>query len=242
MMKIVQTMLLGCTLLFPLHVRGAEMHAEGLDGQGNRPPIVATDEYAFDSGFGTTNVAGYGAGGSMFWLNQFNVIAGLEVITAVRIAWGTGPAGVPAEALVFQDPNNDGNPTDITPSDLLASSAIVSGLGPSNTFLTDAMPNVFVGTAGSSFFVGVCMSNLPGQFPARLDATDPDHGRSWFTSDSRTSGIDCSNPNGAGDGPLVLWDSINTQFPGDWMVRANATGAVVAVQGLDWGSVKALYR
>jgi hypothetical protein len=160
----------------------------------------------------------------------------------VRIAWGDGPAGVPAQVLIFDDPNNDGNPTDITPANLLGSSNIVCGAGPTNTFLAYAMPNVFVGNAGESFFVGVCMSNLPGQFPARLDASDPDHRRSWFTSDARTSGIDCTNPNSAGDGPLVLWDSINTQFPGDWMVRANATSPVVSVESAHWGDVKVLYR
>ena len=237
MMKIVQTMLLGCTLLFPLHVRGAEMHADGLDGQGNRPPIVATDEYAFDSGFGTTNVAGYGAGGSMFWLNQFNVIAGLEVITAVRIAWGTGPAGVPAEALVFQDPNNDGNPTDITPSDLLASSAIVSGLGPSNTFLTYAMPNVFVGTAAEAFRGRL---HQPPDNSRALDATDRIIGGAGSLL-TRGRAASIARIERRGDGPLMLWDSINThprRLDGpSQRHRRGRSGA-----GTRLGNVKALYR
>ena len=76
-MRTLRLILVGGALLTSVNARAADVQADR-PGQPVGSPVIATDEYAFDSGFGTTNVAGYGAGGSMFWLNQFTVVGGLE--------------------------------------------------------------------------------------------------------------------------------------------------------------------
>jgi hypothetical protein len=201
------------------------------------PPEITADEYALDDGTGN---ATWGASGqTYFWLNQFTVIAGLPTITAVRIAWGASATGLNGEILIFDDPNNDGDPTDITPADLLASAPVVGGAS-SNTFLTYPVGNVLVGSTGDSFFVAVCLG--PGGFPARLDNTDPDQARSWSTFGDPTTFL-CNDPNGTGSFPLeVRAFTGSILFDGDWMLRANATGGSVAVETGTWGSFKTTYK
>ena len=89
------------------------------------------------------------------WLNQFKVAPGGETINAVEIAWGWVPSGHPATIAVWRDPNGDGDPHDAI---LLWTSAPVGVVGPlTETFQRVEVPDVRVGAAGDTFFVGAYM-------------------------------------------------------------------------------------
>jgi hypothetical protein len=179
-------------------------------------PDNRDDEYMLDDGVGENSV-GLTSGGTIIWLNQFQVIAGFERIVDVGVAWGQVPAGRSAEVLIFDDPNDDGNPQDLTPADLLWSAPVTTEGGDSDTFFQYPAPNVFVGNEGDVFFVGVCCSQPAGEYPARIDQTFS-MGQSWVGGDDAL-GFTCADPNAGSLGMLNLIDGYG--LPGNWMVRAS---------------------
>jgi hypothetical protein len=116
------------------------------------------------------------------WLNQFTVQFGGEVITHLAIPWSVfQPAGITITALLYSDPNQDGNPAD----------AIALATVESQVFTEDddhilpidlarvAIPSTYIGEAGTSFFVGAMSHIEVGGYPAYADASGPSAGRSW---------------------------------------------------------------
>ena len=198
----------------------------------------ATDEYLIDDGTGENSI-GLTAGGTLYWVNRFNVIAGFETVTEVCVAWGQvfGPrAGM---VLVWDDPNNDNNPTDVTGAHVLSSLAVTSDAGNTDAYFSYNIPDVVVGAQNDAFYVGVCLPQNAGEFPARIDQTLPNNGKSWVGGDSNQS-AQCTNPNGGNVvSPMITIDSAG--LPGDWMVRANATASTTPVEGKTWGNIKAIY-
>jgi hypothetical protein len=234
-MKIMQLLIVGLALCVAGASQAATLSAVPTPpGEGSAD---AVDEYMIDDGTGENSI-GLTAGGTIYFLNRFNVLAGFGTVTHVRVAWGqTIPA--PAMVLVWDDPNNDGNPTDVTGAHVLTSAAVVQDGGNTDTYFTYDVTDAGVGATGDAFYVGVCASNPPAQFPARIDQTAPNNARSWVGGDGSQS-AQCTNPNGGNVVfPLGLIDSFG--FPGDWMVRANATGTT-PVEARTWGGIKATYN
>lgn len=174
-----------------------------------------SDDYTIDDGTGDVNL-GLVSGGTLVWLNQFQAFAGAEHIQRVNIAWGEIDPGRIAKIMIFADPNNDGDPQDITPAQLLWASDVVVDYSDSDIF-SEYPADAHVGSAGSYFFVGVCCDNQPGEYPARLDQTNPMQ-RSW--TGGGATGADCTDPN---EGELGLLDRIDAYgYPGNWMIRAQS--------------------
>lgn len=183
--------------------------------------FTSSDDYLLDDGTGETNLAWSAAvAGDLFALNQFNVAAGLGTLTGISIAWGTGIGGGPAFLLVFSDPNNDGDPTDITAADLLYSQAIFTEPGPTDDYLKYDVGSVALGAVGDSFFIGMWTQTPPGDFPARIDQTAP-QSRSWVAGgDAGTT--DPFNPQAS---PFTLTNLNQFGFNGNFMIRGNAIPA-----------------
>ncbi|MBT8486062.1 MAG: hypothetical protein KJO43_10815, partial [Phycisphaerae bacterium] len=100
---------------------------------------------------------GLGNDGAMIWLNQFDVLPGQEVITKVCAAFGTVPNGRTYSVAVYDDPDNDGDPSDAVL--LTRTDATVAAAG-SGTFEEVVIVPTVVGPAGDSFFVGVIMQEV----------------------------------------------------------------------------------
>jgi hypothetical protein len=196
-----------------------------------------TDEYMIDDGTGENSI-GLTAGGTIIWLNQFQVMAGAEDISAIGVAWGQVGAGRASTLLIFSDPNNDGDPSDVNVGDLLFSLPVTSEGTNTDTFYSYPVPSVNVGVDGDFFFVGVCGSQNAGEYPARIDQTFP-LGQSWVGGDGAISGFDCTNPNTGSLGVLFRIDDAG--LPGNWMVRASA-GLPSPTQNATWGQLKSMYK
>jgi hypothetical protein len=134
-----------------------------------------TAEYFHDDGVCACQVwgAGFCPGSSidLLWLNQFNVVAGGQHLTHVAIAWtGYTPEGTPGTIVIYDDPNNDGDPADAV---LVATAPTIGhnafGLGGGLTFSTVPVPPTFVGDIGDSFFVGMFMPLDCDMFAAVFD-------------------------------------------------------------------------
>ena len=191
-------------------------------------PALAIDEYVIDDGTGEINVTAGNIPTNLVFVNQFNVVQGDELITDIRIAWGDIPQGTPFTLLIFDDPNDDGNPGDITPADVLFSGPGVTGVADTDVFTEYPVPNVNAGNTGDSFFIGACVSHPETDEPARIDL-DTASQQSWFAFD--LPGTNCNDPN-ALQIPFQLLDDFG--FPGTFMIRANA---IVDLNNLVWNGV-----
>jgi hypothetical protein len=175
----------------------------GTGGRGGR----STDNYQIDDGSQESSI-GCQTGCPMFWLTQYSVLPGAEVITHVNIGWGADtPDGAPAEIYIWSDPNQDGDPTN---GRIMASAAITVSQ-PGGTVVKYDIDDTFVGIAGTSFFVGAFYDDTVGVYPAGWDNTTPVLGRNWIADNTPTD-----------PGTWSLLEDIG--LAGNWMVRANAVG------------------
>lgn len=168
--------------------------------------VAQANLYSHDDG-SSTNSIGITNGGNLAWLNQFNVVVGANNISSVSVAWGDVANGSSASIVVWNDPNNDGNPDDAqvigTPLNVVVANS------DTDTFNTYDIADVLV---NDSFFVGVFMTHAVGSYPARIDQTTS-AGKSWIAG----TGSDLND--------LVNWElSLGTidsyGYSGNWMIRA----------------------
>ena len=168
------------------------------------PNAYQHDDGGQDNGIGLTD------GGDVLWLNQFNVIPGLETINSISVTWWSQlAAGTPTTVLLYDDPNNDGDPSDA----VLITTANTPAV-PGGTTVVD-IPDTIAGAAGDSFFVAASITHLAGEFPAGIDDTSS-AGRSWIVGGGPGT-LDANNlPNNAL--PPTTVDDVG--LPGNWLIRA----------------------
>ncbi len=176
--------------------------------------------YAVDDGT-ADNAIGLGVGGNLWWANGFTAQAGAETINTVQIAFHGGyvTAGMPFKVMIYEDPDDDGNPG-TGPIALLAEAdaTVVDASG--GTF-----QDISIGpaTVAGKFFVAALINHTWGQYPAALDQTTS-AGVSWLAGSTSTA-IDPSSPFTPAPefGPFRI-DDIG--LPGNFLLRA-VGGAVV---------------
>lgn len=183
------------------------------------------DAYLLDDASGETSFGS--PTGHIGWINRFEVVHGYEVITEVLAAFGLIPAGVPVKAYVWSDPDQDGSPAD---AKVLSSAAGFTANVNSDNFITIDIPNVFVGPAGTSFFVGLITTHAPFEFPARIDVTRPAM-QSWYAA--HFSPLDPEDL--AAASVLAPMHEFGAAFAGNWMVRASAFPSPGAATVLAFG-------
>lgn len=183
-------------------------------------PSPRVDEYQYDDG-SSENSLGLTAGGDIAMLHMFDPIGGLQTITDIRAAWGTPqypgsspPAGTPVQVYVWDDVNNDGDPSDGV--------VIAQGSGTVQNPDTDILNTYALNspvTVNSRFFIGAVVSQVAGEFPLPMDQSQASAGRAWVVGNSVMGGFDPNNLPGNGIGPYEM-DSIG--FPSVFLLRANA--------------------
>jgi len=163
------------------------------------PAAEATSLYQLDDGTAET-AFGQSAGQDMLWLNGFETQPGAEVVTAIQVQWGVNVthsgAGRPVSVLLYDDPNNDGNPADAI---LLTSAATTAT--PYGTGVFAEVPITPTQVSGT-FFVAALHEDAPNglTFMAAMDATTP-QGRSWILHSTSGSSIDPNDLSGANQLP-----------------------------------------
>ena len=133
--------------------------------------------YIADDGTRESNVNVIGAY-SVAWMQRFEVLTGREWIGAVEVMWGNTYPGLPAQAVVWSDPNQDGVPDDAQ----VISIANTTTVSPNtNTLVRVAVPPVHVGPPGTRFFIGALVPNVQGTAPTAIDV-DTQGDRFWIAA------------------------------------------------------------
>ncbi|PSQ82341.1 MAG: hypothetical protein BRD40_02815, partial [Bacteroidetes bacterium QS_1_65_9] len=140
---------------------------------GPQTDVGQTDAtYQLDDGT-SENGLGYVGPGDEFatmWLNAFEVVEEVGILTEISTTWGCAdpdcsgpfvPEGKEGVAAVYNDPNNDGDPSD---AELLAQTEITVQDPGTNNFTTVSLPPTDV---EGTFFVGV--QRVPGGVLDRCD-------------------------------------------------------------------------
>jgi len=198
----------------------SSMSVEGLSApetQATDPPFSESDFiYTFDDGSAETNL-GFGAEVDLFWLNAFQVQRGGTTITALGSAFSPfQPQESDVEFLLYEDPNDDGVPTDANLLETVSTTTEVAGGG--NFQIEPIRPTRVEGV----FFVAVLVPST-ASFPAPLDESSEYQEASWIANadpgtfdTSDLSGSDTQAP------PAPTGD---VDFPGNWLLRAQGAYA-----------------
>ncbi|MFT3686097.1 MAG: GC-type dockerin domain-anchored protein [Phycisphaerales bacterium] len=138
--------------------------------------LSADVTYQHDDGTGgNAGPVGAGTPGMFVWGNVFDANTeggGASEITAILVAVGRLPAGQTITALLFDDPNDDGNPDDCV---LLTSVEFTPVATASNTFTQiDISPTLVSG----KFFVA-CTTHVDGTTATSAARTDPQSGQQY---------------------------------------------------------------
>ena len=131
--------------------------------------------YQLDDGTGNNAGPGSTAVGALTWGNVFDAAAGGEVITSVSVAFGGVPAGQTVTVMLFEDPNDDGDPRDGV---LLSCATALPAATLSNTFTTIPITPTRV---SGKFYVAVRSLLGATRNFARLDPTPPSNAQGFRT-------------------------------------------------------------
>jgi hypothetical protein len=178
-------------------------------------------------------------------LNQFNVVAGQNMLGSVEIAWGSSfpdPTlnGLSYTVVVWDDPNGDGIANDAT---VVATAPGVITSANTNTFDFTSLSSCV--TVTPSFFVGFLINfgenhQMGGyQQPIAVDRSNPLPARSFMNVSFGGNG-DIYNLNNSDVFPLM--DAQNFGTNGNFLIRANpcaavpepSTAALAIIGGLLW--------
>jgi hypothetical protein len=181
--------------------------------------------YMYDDGT-TENALNMKNGGQIAWLHRFDAVGGMDVITSVSVVYGTAhaggphspPAGSPTNVAVWDDTDDDGDPT----------TALVLVTTKATTIMTpdtDTFEKTVVTPASVSgvFFVGAYTNNAVGQFPAGIDFdVVASGGRAWISGSNLVNGFvpgNINHPNHVG-----VFEMDDLGFPSVWLLRAEGIG------------------
>lgn len=161
-------------------------------GSGAFRVDVDTSDCAHDDG-SAENSYGRPSGGATGWLQSFGTPGQTTVLSSLSLAFGAAvdPAGAPANGTpctiaVWDDPNDDGDPSDAV---LLRTQT--SAVDQAGTDLFNHVNLVPPVTVRGAYFVGVGLEHGPGVRPIAVDLSGFVTGRSWFVGGN--SGIDFAN-------------------------------------------------
>jgi len=191
--------------------------------QAHDPPFDEDDFiYTIDDGSNEATL-GIGNPSDLFWLNAFEAQEGGTTITAIASAFGASQSvGSDVEFLLYEDPTDDGDPTDASLLETVSTTTEVSGGG--NVQIEPIPPTQVEGV----FFVAVLVPNTANS-PVPVDQSS-DEGASWiaFTAPG------AFNPSDLSQNPPALTADLG--FPGNLLLRAQ--GAYAAFEPVS-GTVNA---
>ena len=152
---------------------------------------------------------------NMAWIAQYTVLDGGERIKAIDVLHAAMPVGFPVDVYLWSDPNGDGNPSDAR---VLAHVATTIQFPDSNTYERVEVPDVYVGEAGTSFFIGAIVHNftLWQDFPGAKHNSGATF-TSWLVGKNGT--IDPNDLALDADEFLRI-DDLGGGFVGVWCLRA----------------------
>ncbi len=184
----------------------------GLAGTGCE---YANDKGAADNSFGQAGAAAVGAAAG------YVTVDGCTTLTAIQVAWGAVAEGQPCTLQIYNDPNKDGDPTDITGADQLVSVNGVTANVDSDVFNTYDIPPTVV--EGMFWVVAITEDTGDDDFPMNIDEEPVASPLNYLL-------LGITDPNNPFDG-TVLGEA--DTGPGNYMIRATGDGTVVSCFGGD---------
>jgi hypothetical protein len=167
------------------------------------------------------NSIGLTAGGQFLWIQPFGSVGGQTLVSSVSTSYGTPlfpggtpPVGTPVDVCVYDDPNDDGDPSDGV---LISQTPGVVGNVDNDVLDTYAVPPAVL---NGVFFVGVAINHTSGQFPAPLDGNFCGAAQAWGVGNTTGPGTLNFTTLTANNVPPT---NITAIFGGIWMVRAGCS-------------------
>jgi len=187
------------------------------DGILDSCQLGTDEEFVYRRDDGTAEIYVSSDAPNMAWLVNFTVEEGGERIGAIDVLHARMPIGFPVDIYLWSDPNGDGNPTD---AQVLAHVATTIQFPDSNTYERVEIPDVLVGEAGTSFFVGAIVHDfqLFNDYPGAKHNTGETY-TSWLVGKNGT--IDPNDLSADADEFLRI-DDLGGPFVGVWCIRAAA--------------------
>jgi hypothetical protein len=188
-------------------------------------PQVVYPGCRYDDGV-SENSIGINAGGfGILWMHRFGNLGDSTVVSSISAAYGTAafpgnapPNGTAVVAGIWNDPTNDGDPTDA----VLVATTNTTVQNVDTDILNTINFSPPVVTTGV-YFVGVGLTLAAPGFPATLDTSTASSGRAWIVG----------NSTGACNYAALATNSIppldeDGVLPGVWLLRADcaAKGAM----------------
>jgi hypothetical protein len=158
-----------------------DCNADGTPDECQFGEPVTPMKYVYDDGVQESNLNFVGAVDLEYaWMNHFTVQPGGEWISAIEVVWGDTYPDLPAEVVLWHDPDGDGNPTDAQVIIAVDTRTMKIDF-PSDNVNVVPIPPTYVGPEGTSFFVGVHYDDIwdSGAFIA-LDVDEPHSGAGWY--------------------------------------------------------------
>jgi hypothetical protein len=180
---------------------------------------VCADEYVLDDGSGGFTIGPSDFDAMVIWGNYFDAMPQCEWITTIRVSFPSGlPAGTPVTLIVFDDRDDDLDPTNAVPRAL--ASGVTVETGPQEFADFPVRPARVEG----GFFVAAAVHARQRQAVARMDQ-DTLGVRSWLFFDD---GLQLK----LGEAPFILRMD-ESPFRGTWLVRAigDADGCAADLDG-----------
>jgi len=192
---------------------------------------AAQSAYQVDDGSAETSI-GYSQSVDMMWMNAFQAMGGSDTIEEISVAYNsTVPSGQAVTYLVYEDPNDDGNPVDAQLRTQVLTTIQNTNSG---AFVTQSISPT---TVNGTFFIAVLYRDLPVDInPALLDQSSGSQESSWVAATAPGN----FNVNDLGSNPPGLIDAQG--FSGNWLLRAGSdsapatTGLSLTYNQIDAGS------
>ena len=175
----------------------------------------AQNAYVRDDGT-ADSALGYGLPDDYCWMQWFDAVGGIDTITAVQsyIPPST-PMGTPITFCVWEDPNDDGDPSDLVLVSTLATT--VQFVAP-NAFVNYPLPSP--GLVQGKFFVGAFLTEDGTMSPAALDYSVNPH--IAYFSFSAAGTFDPANMNN--NFPPTHIETLGAGIHGVFLLRATGSG------------------
>jgi hypothetical protein len=176
-----------------------------------------SNSYLYDDG-SVESGASAGIDLDICWIHSFDAVGGMDTIVRVSTAFGvpgfpgtSPPNGTPVRICVWEDPNEDGDPTDAV---LMAEVVDQLKQGATGVIVDyDVPPTPVVGT----FFVGVILSVNPSHIAAPVDLSTPLFNLAWVAAAIPPGSFDAKNL-ALNALPPVTLSSLGADVP--WVLRA----------------------
>lgn len=180
----------------------------------------ATNQYVLDDGSANSAI-GYGLPEDYCWLQSYHTIGSVDAITKVMAYIpSTTPVGTPITFCVWDDPNDDGDPTDAILVIQRATTVQHAGV---NVFVD--YPLLQPATVHGVFFVGAFLTEDGGMSPAALDySVNPHVAYFSFNSAGAFDPVNLMN-----NFPPTHIETIGAGIHGVFMLRAEGSGEAPTV-------------